>query len=338
MLHFPNTRMLQAAHDAANEKRLRTGKEPVRPVVEVLIFLLVFLTATLIQGMIITPFQVVAMLSSDAYKEILISPPTSYGEIMKAVSALLSSFPDWFMVVQLFSTSAIIATCVLYCRLFEKRSWVSLGFTKKGAVGEYAAGLGIGLGLFGGAVAFCVVTGNLALSVNPAPAVGMIVLYFAGYMVQGMSEEILCRSYLMVSMQRGCPLWVAVLTNALLFTVLHLGNPGVTPLALVNLTLFGIFASLYTLRRGSIWGIGAIHSIWNFAQGNIFGISVSGMGGSPSLLNATTSEGGSLIHGGAFGMEGGLGVTIVLAVGCLLLMVLKTKKSEIAESSLVNSL
>ena len=164
---------------------------------------------------------------------------------------------------------------------------------------------------------------------NAAPAVGMIILYFLGYMVQGMSEEILCRGYLMVSMQRGCPLWVAVLTNSLLFTVLHLGNPGITPLALLNLALFGIFASLYTLRRGSLWGIGAIHTIWNFAQGNIFGISVSGLSGSPSIMTATTAEGGSLVHGGAFGMEGGLGVTAVLLIGCAVLLLIKTKKSEI---------
>lgn len=334
MFNFPLTRMLKSARDSAQETYLRTNKTPPKPLWEVLIFLLVFLVGGMLQGVILTPFQVAAMLSSDAYASILASPPASLDELLNAAYALLNVFPDWFMAVQLFSTAGTIVACLLYCRAIEKRSWLSLGFVKKGAVGEYAAGLGIGLALFGGAVAFCVVTGNLTLSVNPTPAVGMIVLYFLGYLIQGMSEEILCRSYLMVSMQRGCPLWVAVLTNALLFTALHLANPGVTPLALLNLLLFGIFASLYTLRRGSIWGIGAIHAVWNFAQGNIFGISVSGMSGNPSILTATTSEGGAIIHGGAFGMEGGLGVTIVLAIGCLLLMVMKTKKSEIAESSL----
>ncbi len=334
MFHFPKTHMLREADIAAEQKRLRTGKNLPHPAMEVLIFLLVFLAATLIQLMIVTPFQVVAMLSSDAFKEMLQSPPTSYSEIMDATSALLNSFPDWIMAVQLFATVGTITACFVYCRVIEKRSWISLGFTKQGAVGEYAAGLGIGLALFGGAVALGVATGNLSLSVNPAPAVGMILLYFLGYMVQGMSEEILCRGYLLVSMQRGCPLWVAILTNSLIFAVLHMGNPGVTPLALINLLLFGIFASLYTLRRGSLWGIGAIHTVWNFAQGNIFGISVSGMSGNPSLLTATTSEGGALIHGGAFGMEGGLAVTIVLTVGCVVMMAMKTKKSEVVINEL----
>lgn len=330
MLHFPKTNMLRQADAVAEQRRLRTGKRPKRPIIEVLIFLLVFFVASMIQSMIITPFEMIAIFTGDTFKNFITSPPTDFAEAMDMAMQMLSSFPDWFMVVQLFSTVAIIVVCFLYCRIIEKRGWVSLGFTKKGAVGEYAAGLGIGLALFGGAVAFCVVTGKLTLSFNASPAVGMIILYLLGYVVQGMSEEILCRGYLMVSMQRGCPLWVAVLTNSLLFTALHLANPGVTPLALVNLTLFGLFASLYTLRRGSLWGIGAIHSIWNFAQGNIFGISVSGLSGNPSIMTATAAEGGALIHGGSFGMEGGLGVTIVLVIGCAVMMLIKTKKSEIA--------
>ncbi len=334
MIRFPTTHMLNDANRAAEEQRVRTGKTPPTPAVEILIFFVVFLITMMIQSVIVTPFQLAAMLSSDAYKELFRHPPATYWESVKAIYGLLSTFPDWIMLVQLFATSATIAACFVYCRVIEKRSWISLGFTKRGALGEYAAGLGIGLALFGGAVAFCVATGKLTLTVNPSPAVGMILLYFVGYVIQGMSEEILCRGYLMVSMQRGCPLWKAVLTNALLFMALHIFNPGITPLALLNLALFGIFASLYTLRRGSLWGIGAIHTVWNFAQGNLFGISVSGMSGNPSLLTSTISEGGDLIHGGAFGMEGGIAVTIVQIIGCVVMLVCKTKKSEISENQL----
>lgn len=307
MLHLPQTRMLRDSQRTARDKVTIRDNPALHAGVTLLVWLTVFLVGLLMQKLM----QMLVFWISPSLKE------------------------THSLMVQLFSTAATIAVCCLYCRFAEKRSLLSLGFVKKGFAVEYAAGLGIGLVLFGVAVALCVATGNLTLSVNTAPAVGMIFLYFLGYTVQGMSEEILCRGYLMVSLQRGCPLWMAVLTNALIFTILHLGNPGVTPLALVNLTLFGIFASLYTLRRGSIWGISAIHTTWNFAQGNIFGIQVSGLTGNPSLLTATVSEDGNLIHGGAFGMEGGLAVTVVLAVGCGVMMVIKTKKSEIAESSLV---
>ena len=122
----------------------------------------------------------------------------------------------------------------------------------------------------------------------------------------------MCRSYLMVSIGRRYPMWLAVLLNALLFSTLHIGQSGMGLLAFINLTLFGAFASIYFIKRGSIWGIGAVHSIWNFVQGNFYGVKVSGLSISCSVLDSVSVEGRVLINGGAFGLEGGLAVTLVL--------------------------
>ncbi|MBE6586274.1 MAG: CPBP family intramembrane metalloprotease [Ruminococcaceae bacterium] len=330
MCKFRITRMLQAAKNTSLAQQDR-DQAPPNMLKDVLIFLLIFGIGSMTQAILLSPFQLTVLFSSEAFKNLL-SSGCSFAEIMKALPNLEVIFPHWLMAVHLCLTSTTIAACLIYCRRIEKRSFLSLGFVKQGAVGEYAAGLGIGLLMFGGAIGLALLTGHLTLALTPSPAWGLILFYFLGFMIQGMSEEVLCRSYLMVSLQRGYPLWAAVLINALIFTALHLGNPGITPLALLNLTLFGIFASLYTLRRGSIWGIGALHAIWNFAQGNLFGISVSGITGTPSLLTATVSEGGALIHGGAFGMEGGLAVTLVMTVGCVVLMAMRTKKSELVET------
>ena len=53
----------------------------------------------------------------------------------------------------------------------------------------------------------------------------------------------------------------------------------------------------------SIWGISAIHTTWNFAQGNIFGIKVSGINAQVSLFSFKSSEAGKIINGGSFGLE-----------------------------------
>lgn len=107
----------------------------------------------------------------------------------------------------------------------------------------------------------------------------------------------------------------AVLINAAVFAALHLFNPGIGPLPILNLVLFGIFASICFIRTENIWLIGALHSAWNLVQGNIFGIKVSGTDTSCRLFLAVTKENRALIHGGDFGMEGGLAVTVVLAAG-----------------------
>ena len=230
-----------------------------------------------------------------------------------------------YMLISLFATTATVAVVLVYCLAMERRTLASLGFIRRGAVNEYAVGLLAGLGLFGLPVLLCVVTGAVTLS--PAADTSSLILlplFFLGFLIQGMSEEMLCRSYLMVSLARKWPLWACAVTNALLFSLLHLGNPGVTVIALINIFLFGLFASMLTLRRGSIWMVGAIHSMWNFAQGNLFGIPVSGLTGLPSPLTASIGEGEwqTLISGGAFGLEGGLAVTAVLLISCALVIFL----------------
>ncbi|MGQ0604896.1 MAG: CPBP family glutamic-type intramembrane protease [Anaerolineales bacterium] len=57
--------------------------------------------------------------------------------------------------------------------------------------------------------------------------------------------------------------WLGVLVSSALFGVLHLLNPNVGLLPFINLCLFGLFAALYALREGGLWGIAAQHAVWN---------------------------------------------------------------------------
>lgn len=65
--------------------------------------------------------------------------------------------------------------------------------------------------------------------------------------------------------------------------------------------------------------------MWNFAQGNIFGISVSGMDMMGSVFSFAPTNEGELINGGTFGLEGGLAVTIVLILATIAVLLVKVK-------------
>ncbi len=237
------------------------------------------------------------------------------------------------LLVQLFSTAGMVATVMVWCRQVERRSPASLGLTCRGAVAEYTVGMVLGVGLLAATLGLCVLTGAASVA-TATPNVLLLILFLIAFLIQGFSEELLCRAYLMVSLSRGWPLWACAVTNALLFSLLHIANPGVTPVALINIFLFGVFASVLTLRRGSIWMVSALHSLWNFAQGNLFGIPVSGLNGSPSPLVTTLytdSPVQALLSGGSFGVEGGLAFTAVLAVALLAVCLLPTKRAEINE-------
>ena len=88
-------------------------------------------------------------------------------------------------------------------------------------------------------------------------------------MLQGFYEELVFRGFFMISIIRKNTIFVAVMVNSILFGLTHGFNNGFQVLALLNLILFGIFESIYLLKTGNIWGISAIHSMWNFIQGNI---------------------------------------------------------------------
>lgn len=126
------------------------------------------------------------------------------------------------------------------------------------------------------------------------------------------------------------PLILAILANSVLFGLMHLMNKGVSVLAVVNIVLVGIFFSVFMLKSDSIWGVCALHSIWNFTQGNFYGIKVSGIDSGASVFKFVPTNGGTLLNGGKFGLEGGLAVTIVLVIGIAVTLLWKGKQSEMA--------
>lgn len=284
---------------------------------EVLIFLGVFM----VSSMAMSPFMMIGMVA------LLIFNPNSMLALkagdFEAYQDLVNqiSNSEGYMIIMLFADIMMIVIVVLFAKLIQKRKIHTIGFTKKGFAKEYFVGMVAGFVLFSAAILICVITG--ALKINGLSAqipVFLITMYFLGYLVQGMAEEVLCRGYFMVSVARKYSMITAILVNALAFAALHLFNNGITVLAFINLTLFGIFASVYFVKRGNIWGIAALHSVWNFVQGNFYGIQVSGMRLSSSVLSAEVVEGAGFINGGSFGLEGGIAVTICLVIGTVILL------------------
>ena len=229
-------------------------------------------------------------------------------------------------IITLFANSGTIITVLIYSRVTSQRSFASLGYRRHGLTSEYAVGLGVGALLFASAVGICLLTGSIEfISMSPQIVWGLILMFFLGYLVQGMSEELVCRGYFITSFAHRLGMSVAILLSSALFSFMHFLNPNVTLLALFNLLLFGVFAAVYFVKRGDIWGVAAIHSAWNFVQGNVLGIPVSGMTPYATIFELRLMEQGGLVNGGAFGLEGGLAVTFVLVVATVLMLFSKSR-------------
>lgn len=298
-----------------------------------LMFLLVYIIGSTASGVVLAVPMYVELFNdpevSAAVEEYINDPAANMQGYMDAVSEaserIMASMPEWLNIVSLFATVTTIIATLIYCCKIEKRRLFTLGFVKKGAVTEYLSGLLIGLILFSAAYGIIILSGEAEfIGLNTEMSVGIIIAFFLGFMIQGASEEILLRGYFFVSGAANSNVVISVFVSSALFAMMHYSNHGISIMAIVNLFLFGVFAALYFLRRGSIWGICAIHSVWNFAQGNIFGCKVSGMEMGNSIF-LTVENGSTLWSGGAFGPEGGIGVTIVLSIGIMILTFMKNK-------------
>lgn len=316
MISWNNSRTLAEAKNARRKPHF---------VLQILIFILVFLASSLIAGLLVAFPTLIWLFGNGEFIS-----AAQHGDL-RAVIEIASKMPDWIIIVQLFATVGETACAMIYCRCIERRSGRSMGFARKGWLREYLLGYLVGAGMILAVGGICVLTGSMHLRLSASLPVVSLLLFFVGYLVQGMAEEVLVRGYFMVSFSNSLKskhaAAIAVGVSSLLFAALHLSNPGMTWLSFLNLLLAGVFFAVYILRTDRIWGACAAHSAWNFFQGNILGAQVSGLSETPSVFRAAF-EGSALIHGGSFGLEGGLAVTIVQVVAILLVLFLPKKTAE----------
>jgi membrane protease YdiL (CAAX protease family) len=305
---------------------LEAEKAKFKPhfLLQILLFVLVFYIAELPAGIISAAYIVNLAFSNSSLDSI--------DKMQDYLNQIQTHMPQGLMLISLFCTAIATVLVIVYCRFIEKRSLHSMGLIKKNAFRDYIKGLLIGFILFSFSVLIALLSGTVEFNgLNSSIPFGIIFLFLLGFLIQGMNEEVMLRGYFMVSLANKGPIIAAILVNSIVFACLHLTNPGVSFLAIFNIILFGIFASIFALKSDSLWGICAIHSAWNFVQGNFYGFQVSGLETNTSIFSFAATKSGELINGGSFGMEGGLAVTFTLLIGIVVLLFIKGKNnSEIA--------
>jgi membrane protease YdiL (CAAX protease family) len=250
-------------------------------------------------------------------------------------TGFMSTGPTSFqgMLILVLSFAPIYLLVWLWLRYIERRPFGTIGLNTSARIFEYGRGFLFGLLMFGSAVGLLALLGYIeieAINFGPAAWIGVATILI-GWIVQGAAEEVVARGFMLPIIGARWRPWIGVLLSSSAFGLLHLLNPNLNWLAMLNLVLFGFFAALYALWEEGLWGIFAIHSVWNWAQGNLFGFEVSGNAfGGDSLLDLSET-GPDLLTGGAFGPEGGLVVTLVLLLSSLAVWLASRRRSSAAD-------
>ncbi|MBP3885478.1 MAG: CPBP family intramembrane metalloprotease, partial [Olsenella sp.] len=168
------------------------------------------------------------------------------------------------------------------------------------------------------------ILGGLDVVINVQSARALNVLWMMLiYLFQAFGEEVMYRGSLMMAVARKNGPWIAIVASSFLFSLHHYSNGGYGPVAFVNLFLLAVLLGMVTFLTNRIWAAGAIHAAWNFFQGNVFGVNVSGATPDPATaLMFSTAKGNALVSGGDMGLEGSIASTVVLAVAIVVLVVI----------------
>ena len=209
----------------------------------------------------------------------------------------------------------------LWVLAVERRSPIGLGFYKEKAWLELLKGGLIGFLLMGAVVGLQVVTGSIQLSQVDFSWENMFsfLLIMPFWFIQSGTEELLTRGWLFPVVSKHTRIWIGTAVSSLLFAILHLQNPSINWISLLNIALFGLLACLYVLKTDNIWGISAIHAAWNCFQGSFFGLSVSGLSTAYAPMRFENGKVPEFMSGGGFGPEGSLFSSLVMGVYILYL-------------------
>ena len=131
------------------------------------------------------------------------------------------------------------------------------------------------------------------------------------FLAVAVGEEIICRGVIFRLIDERWNTWVALLVSALLFGWMHISNDNATWWSSMAISIeAGLLLAAAYKWSGTLWVPIGIHWAWNYVQGNVFGLAVSGNKAGTTIL-ATTVNGPDIITGGAFGPEASI-VAVIL--------------------------
>ena len=241
--------------------------------------------------------------------------------------------PWWEIAYSLVFGFGLAAVLLLaWVRLFERRPFKAIGLNGDGMarlLRGYLTGLCFlaivvgGIWILGG---YRVEASGAFLAPSPAAAFGALGVLLLGFIIQGSTEELLMRGWVMQLIASRYGLVAGIVFHSLVSSILHAANiaPSVElAFGLLNIVLVGIFLGLYAAREQSLWGVCGWHAAWNWLLGLGFGLEVSGkvIDTPPLIVDLKTNQAVPWwLTGGMFGPEASVLTTMLLIAGTIWLL------------------
>ena len=220
------------------------------------------------------------------------------------------------MMTMVSQLAGALFTVWIFQKFVSRESFTSIGLRFEGYKNDLYQGLLVGAGL--------ITIGFLTLVIFNLISVDLTyfslydqVFYLILFAVVSLNEEIAIRGYILQNLSKSFNKYISLAISSLVFMIMHLGNPNLDILPIVNLFLAGIFLGVYRIHKNNLWFPIGAHLTWNYLQGPIYGFEVSG-----NKINSLFEQklnGHDILTGGNFGYEGSIILTVFLIAGIYLM-------------------
>jgi membrane protease YdiL (CAAX protease family) len=195
------------------------------------------------------------------------------------------------------------------------------------------SGRQLGIGLLMGFLFMAVAVGLAAAFgvyriTGPGNSSTLVLQLVSTAIVPGFMEELFFRGILFRWLEEFGGSWLALLLTSAFFGAAHLGNPNATWFSAGAIAIEAgiLLGAAYMLTR-SLWLPMGLHAAWNFTQGEVFDVPVSGLD-QHGLVTAQMS-GPPLLSGGGFGLEASLLGLVPATILGLYILYLAMKRGEV---------
>jgi membrane protease YdiL (CAAX protease family) len=223
--------------------------------------------------------------------------------------------------------AALLASAMVVERFTVRKSLTEIGFGSNNVLRDFLFGAALGAALFSLVVLELAIAGHyrvVAVHFTPRLAIAALLLLPAAAI-----EELLFRGVLFRLIEEWSGTWVALAVSAAVFGLVHSANSGATWVSTLAIALeAGVLLAAAFIVARNLWFPIGLHFAWNFAEGPIFGTQVSGHAFGASALTAHLS-GPTLLTGGAFGPEAGLGAMLTCLVASVALLTFAVRRSQV---------
>lgn len=221
-----------------------------------------------------------------------------------------------YLVFQISALLSSVFPAIILLKYCDFRPFSDLGLSFRGHWRDFLYGLLAAVFLYGIGFGLSLAWGGVRI-IGVHPDLQNLATSFCMCILVALGEEIMTRGYILGRLLRTrLNKFLALGISSVIFSLMHLFNPNIAFLPMLNLALAGCLLGVAFLYTRNLWFSISLHLFWNWLQGPVLGYNVSGIEFCPPMLQLQFSE-NNILNGGTFGFEGSIlcSVLIILMTG-----------------------